>query len=175
MSFWFDQPKSIQIMYDEDDDESSDSDYGSKDAESRDDEVPAEEPEERKIVPIPAKRQRLADEAWREMITKDEELTKTKMAHAIIFKPYHFSIDKEITDKKPKPSTAQSYDQIQTMLKSVFGNSSTSTKGDATYKSKSSKTSTQADLKDEIKRAVAGLHHKQIVTESVKFAGKEVK
>jgi len=170
-------------MYDEDDDdESNDSDYGSKDAESRAEEGAIEEAEEvRKVMPIPAKRQRLADEAWKEMNAKQEESIKTKMARAIIFDPYHFSIEKAINsknDKKIKTKT-QSYDQLQAMLSSVFGNKANEIKTSDSVKnlglSSSSSSSNQASIREEIRRAVAGLHHKQIVTESVKFAGKEIK
>lgn len=171
-------------MYDDDDDdESNDSDYGSKDAQSRGGDGAVEEVEEqKKVMPMTAKRQRLAEEAWKEMAMKEEEATKAKMARAIIFDPYHFSIEKSISNKSnsktTKPSSKQSYGQIQAMLSSVFGNKSTEiqTSGSAKVVKESLKCDDQSmAIREEIRRAVAGLHHKQIVTESVKFAGKEIK
>lgn len=172
-------------MYD-DDDESNDSDYGSKDAQSRGEEGAVEEvEEEKKVVPMTAKRQRLAEEAWKEMTMKEEQAIKAKMTRAIIFDPYHFFIEKCISNKNTtgknkatKPSSKQSYGQIQAMLSSVFGNKSTEiqTRESAKIVKDPLKVDDQSlAIREEIRRAVAGLHHKQIVTESVKFAGKEIK
>lgn len=166
-------------MYDDDDDdESNDSDYGSKDAESRVEEGAMDVmAEERKIVPISTKRQKIADDIFNEMNKKQNEFIKTKMSQALLFDPYHFSIEKSINKNEEKREVInksnknQKYSQMQSMLSSVFGNKST----EINVKKIIDSSASQASIRDEIRRAVAGLHHKQIVTESVKFAGKEIK